>query len=317
MEENVVIGNKYSYCKNKNIVIGSFTQIILGQNLQTQEALAFKIKQKINSNNIIYGLIVDQVEIHNVIAELVKNAICPFISKTYECLEIQDNIIFVMELCNQGSLEQKIRRKKKIQEDEALFILFQMLQALALLAKNNIAHRNIKPEHILIKDEVYKLGGFSFAEQKPTYKTKLGTLVYLAPEIFTNDDYDQKVDMWSLGLVIHQALFGELYYFGQDHNKIKESIQTKQYDINDQKYDISDEFKVLLSQMIQKDPKQRISAEDALQQFGIFNKFQTDPRYIKIMEDEKQLLKQFEETRQQIQIQGQEGIEQQRQFQSQ
>ncbi|CAK87134.1 unnamed protein product (macronuclear) [Paramecium tetraurelia] len=316
MEENVVIGNKYQYWQNQRLVFGTIANIFQGQNLQTQEALAFKIY-----NNRMYGLIGGQVQIHNVIAEIVRKDICPFISKTYECLEIQDNICLVMELCDQGSLEQQMYRKKKIQENEALFILFQLLQALALLAKNNIAHRIIKPEHILIKDGVYKLGSFTFAKQKPTYKTKLGTLAYMAPEIFTNDEYDQKVDMWSLGLVIHQMLFGELYFIGNNHKVIEESIQTKQYDLDDQKYAISDEFKVLLKQMLQKDPKQRISAEDALQQFGIFNQFQNDPRYIKIMDDEKQLLKQFDKTKPQqpkqyIQIEEEESIKQQKQFQS-
>ncbi|CAD8185581.1 unnamed protein product [Paramecium pentaurelia] len=287
MEERIVIENKYEYWKHQRLVIAAFTEIYLGKNISTQEDLAFKIIKKSNYNEAIYQFTKKQGKILMVLAEASKIDICPFIVKIQECLELSNNLIYiVMEYCNQGSLSNYIQKEKQLQENEALYIMYQLLQALVLMAKNNIVHRNIKPQNIFIKDGVYKLGGFGMAEQNSKYEIKAGTLLYMAPEIFTDDSYDQKVDVWSLGLVIHEILFGELYFQGINKENIQLNILTKQYDLDGKKYAISNEFKDLLRQMIHKDPKQRLTAEDALK-FEIFNQFRTDPRYIKIMENEK------------------------------
>jgi calcium-dependent protein kinase len=58
------------------------------------------------------------------------------------------------------------KNKKKVGEEDAVMILFQITSALAFLAENNTAHRDIKPENIFVKDGVYKLGDFGFAGQK-------------------------------------------------------------------------------------------------------------------------------------------------------
>ncbi|CAD8170110.1 unnamed protein product [Paramecium pentaurelia] len=313
MSERKVVGKKYEYQTNDKLGSGAFAEVYFGKNKLTQEAVAIKVIKRAvlaKYGDEILQQIHQEVEILQELVEASKTDACPFINRIYECLETTNNIYIVLEFCNQGTLLDQIKKTKKLEENEALFILFQLLQALTLLAKNNIAHRDIKPENIFIKDGVYKLGDFGFAGQKSMYQTHLGTFPYMAPEFFTSDQYDSKVDVWALGLLSHEMLFGEIYFIGKSQFEVQQKILTKQYILDDQKYAVSDGVKELLKQMITKDPQQRITARDALK-FSIFDKFRTDPRYITIMENEKQFMKQFDDdtsqkSSQQIQIEEEE-----------
>jgi calcium-dependent protein kinase len=89
-----------------------------------------------------------------------------------------------------------------------------MVHALAFISENNTAHRDIKPENIFIKGGVYKLGDFGFAGQKQLYQTHLGTYPYMAPEFFNSKSYDGAIDVWALGCMFHEMLFGEIYFIG-------------------------------------------------------------------------------------------------------
>ena len=64
------------------------------------------------------------------------------------------------------------------------------MNALDFLARNNVAHRDIKPDNVFIKNGVFKLGDFGFAGQKSLYQTHLGTYPYMAPEFFLTNEYD-------------------------------------------------------------------------------------------------------------------------------
>lgn len=78
-------------------------------------------------------------------------------------METTNNIYIVLEFCNQGTLLDLTKKTKKLPEDQATFIIFQLAQALAFLSENQIAHRDIKPENVFIKDGIYQLGDFGFA----------------------------------------------------------------------------------------------------------------------------------------------------------
>ena len=69
---------------------------------------------------------------------------------------------------------------------------------------SKIAHRDLKPDNIFIKNHLYKLGDFGFASQKDVLKTLCGTPAYIAPEILSSDpNYTEKVDMWALGVIYY------------------------------------------------------------------------------------------------------------------
>ncbi|CAD8102450.1 unnamed protein product [Paramecium primaurelia] len=304
MTDKKCVGKKYEYFLKDKLGSGSFAEVVKGKNKQTDEIVAIKvIKRSILAKygDDIMNQIQLEVKILKELANLSKQTKCPFINRIYEFLETANNFYIVLEFCNQGTLYDMIKKVKKIEEKEAIFILFQLLQALALLANNNIAHRDIKPENVFIKDGVYKLGDFGFASQKSLYQTHLGTFPYMAPEFFNSDSYNTKVDVWALGLLTHEMLFGELYYIGRSQYEVQQKILTKPYILHDQRYKVSDQLKNLLCKMVNKDQNARISAQEALMD-PLFDFCRNDQRYLDIMELEQQNLYQINNNEQVEQI---------------
>ena len=105
--------------------------------------------------------------------------------------------------------------------------------------------------------------------------THLGTYPYMAPELFSAKEnaYDYKVDVWSLGVMYHQLLTGQLYFMGQSHFDIRENIVNKPY--QPPNIDISEESKDILKKMLQKNPKDRIDTIELLSH-PLFEKFMED-----------------------------------------
>ena len=112
-----------------------------------------------------------------------------------------------------------------------IVIIYQIVQALNVMADKEIAHRDIKPENIFIHNGIYKIGDFGFASQKKLFGTTLGTYPYMAPEIFQNKEYSNKVDIWAVGVMLHEMIFGELFFIGNSHMEVANNVQKKKYEI--------------------------------------------------------------------------------------
>ncbi|OLL26992.1 Meiosis-specific serine/threonine-protein kinase mek1 [Neolecta irregularis DAH-3] len=110
-----------------------------------------------------------------------------------------------------------------IPEVDTIFIVFQVLQALAYLHSHHVAHRDLKLENIMLLSDsppaivLTDFGGARKFDSLGRMNTVIGTMGYTAPEVFSNrvggNGYGEEVDMWSLGVVIHILLSG-IHPFG-------------------------------------------------------------------------------------------------------
>ncbi|MGQ4916027.1 MAG: serine/threonine-protein kinase, partial [Candidatus Asgardarchaeia archaeon] len=169
----------------------------------------------------------------------------------------------VMELMD-GTLRDKIK-EQKLSKKQIIRIILDIAQALEFAHKEyGLIHKDIKPENILYKGDVYKLSdwGLSGVQQLISKSGYSGTIAYSAPEQF-----DKKIgaisywtDVWQLGVVFYELLTGRLPFGTELAEVVKNvlNVEPKRPD------DISDELWNLIQGMLQKDPKERLSISDVV-----------------------------------------------------
>lgn len=110
----------------------------------------------------------------------------------------------VMEFCDQGDLNDVLKKHQEVSLEDAERWLYSILEGLAFIHGEGIIHRDLKPGNVLMTGDPpkAKLGDFGLArESTATLKSVAGTVAYMAPEVFLGK-YDTPVDMWSLGAMM-------------------------------------------------------------------------------------------------------------------
>ena len=159
-------------------------------------------------------------------------------------------------------------RRGKIPEPLIAYILRQVLKATHFLHSKHIVHRDIKSDNIMIgKNGDIKLGDFGYAAQltqeRQARTSRVGTILWMAPEIIKGKgDYNNKVDVWSLGIFAMELAKGDPPYLTEDPNRVLLMIVTRPPPKLDQSW--SSEFQDFVAQCLKKDPKVRASTEDLL-----------------------------------------------------
>lgn len=140
-----------------------------------------------------------------------------------EIYEDKDYLYLVCEYMRGGELYDAMVLRGNYNEKDAAFIIKQMLQALAYLHSKNIVHRNIRAGNILFDDPKrlnLKLIDFDFAGIKPAgenfFLKEDGNPMFEAPEVIQNN-YDEKSDIWSVGVMLYYLVSGLLPFNG-DYN---------------------------------------------------------------------------------------------------
>lgn len=173
-----------------------------------------------------------------------------------------------MEKCTGGDLtQQKFLTNRvlgKLDEPKVASVLLQLLKALSHIHSQNVIHRDIKPENIMFDRKVggkVKLIDFGLAcHADKNDNQQVGTPYFIAPEII-KENYGKECDIWSLGIVVYQMVTGTLPFKGNNKKELFKAIRWQ--DVYYPEY-LSDNLIDLLSSMLVKNPKQRITAQEAI-----------------------------------------------------
>lgn len=188
----------------------------------------------------------------------------------YDYFDTKDEFIIVMELCDDSLLGiLKNKPSGGLSPIEIKEILLQLNKVFKLMNNNKISHRDIKLANILVKKEENNkirvlLSDYGISNQLSLLTTKFmthaGTILTMAPEILNFEKYDDKCDLWSLGVVIYQLYTRKYPYNGLCESEVLKNIDKKGQSVLDE---IKDEkIKDLLSKLLVRNPKERISWED-------------------------------------------------------
>lgn len=133
------------------------------------------------------------------------------IIKLYEVYESDNHIYLVQELLNGGELFDRIIKKGQYSEKDACVLMKKLLGALAFMHAKGAMHRDIKPENLILKDvendwnvKIADFGLATYVNPNHDYLFKrCGTPGYVAPEVLADARYDQKVDVFSAGVILY------------------------------------------------------------------------------------------------------------------
>ena len=201
------------------------------------------------------------------------------IVKCYDIYEDNSSIHLVLEEITGGDLFDHIIHSngRKLKENEAMDLLSQILEGLHYLHDEiGIVHRDIKPENFLLYNDgirnKIKLIDFGFATYckcGETMNGQLGTPQYAAPEIFENKPYTNKVDLWSVGVVLYNMIKGTQPFSNANIENVKEQVLHK--DINFNGFS-NNKLQSLCQDLLERDPDKRLGAFQAMQQLKLIQK---------------------------------------------
>ncbi|NXS04583.1 ULK3 kinase, partial [Oxylabes madagascariensis] len=226
----------------------------------TREVVAIKCVNKRSLNRASVENLLTEIEILKTIRH-------PNIVELKDFQWDSDHIYLIMEFCAGGDLSRFIRTRRMLPEKVARVFLQQLACALKFLHDRNISHLDLKPQNILLsapENPQLKLADFGFAQYMSPWDEKhvlRGSPLYMAPEMVCRQHYDARVDLWSVGVILYEALFGKPPFASQSFAELEEKIRSDRAVELPSRPQLSLECRDLLGQLLERDPRKRISFE--------------------------------------------------------
>ncbi|XP_073966643.1 unc-51 like kinase 3 homolog Aduk [Choristoneura fumiferana] len=209
--------------------------------------------------------------VDNLVTEirLLKTLTHPHIVQMREFTWDDKNIYIIMEYCCGGDLSKYIHRYGRVPEKQVLYFLQQLASALKFLREKGVVHMDLKPHNLLLhkgSDGKYilKVADFGFAtilSAESRLRMVRGSPLYMAPEMLQGE-YGASVDLWSVGVIMYECLFGKAPYSSSTLKELIDKIQNRTPIVLPPNSSISAGCQDLLTRLLQHDPDERISYEE-------------------------------------------------------
>ncbi len=247
---------------------GKFSDVYQAERQIDQKLVALKIIK-------IYD-IMDKETVQKCLQEvdLLKKVSHPNIVKYFDSFMADNELFIAIEWADKGDVKKLIKKFKQEGDliDECHIIQYtrEIAGALQHMHEQRVIHRDLKPANILIfSDGTFKLGdlGLGRSLSKETIKafSRVGTPLYMAPEVINNKGYDFKSDNWSLGCVVYELVTLRSPF--QTNEKIsvmdlfKVITQGQFKEIDDPKYKTA---KLIVNGLIKTNPNERMELNDVI-----------------------------------------------------
>jgi len=258
--------------EKKKLGEGSYGSVCKAQNKSTKQIRAVKSIAKAQMKNL------DRFKQEIAIMKMMDH---PNIIKLFETFEDHRNIYLAMELCSGGELFDRIIEAGHFTEVQAATLMKQIVQAIFFMHENHVCHRDLKPENFLFqsKDKLeqtsIKIIDFGLSCQftpGQVLTTKAGTPYYVAPQVLAGK-YDQLSDLWSIGVIMYVMLCGYPPFFGETDAEVLSKVRLGNFSFNAADWkNVSEDAKNLIRMLLKMNPRDRFTAEQALNHVWIENK---------------------------------------------
>lgn len=268
-EEEKILNNRYRL--DKKIGEGSYGIVYRAfdtKNKNNLVAIKQVSKARINCNAYLIEALQKELSIMRLISD--ENSV-----KLIEDFETTEHYNLVMELCD-SDLDAELKKrlllnKRGFNELEVLAIMNQFNKVFYKIQKEHVIHRDLKLKNIMIKKDknvdiigfIIKLSDFGFSKvvnEDDVTGTNLGSPATKAPEIMIGKDYNAKVDLWSVGVIMFQLFYNRLPFQARNAKELQEVI----FSSNGVKLPkgnnnpMSDICFNLIDKLLQKEPSKRI-----------------------------------------------------------
>ncbi|XP_021285515.1 calcium-dependent protein kinase 10-like [Herrania umbratica] len=265
------IGDKYIL--GRELGRGEFGITYLCTDRETREALACKSisKRKLRTA-------VDIEDVRREVAIMSTLPEHPNIVKLKATYEDNENVHLVMELCEGGELFDRIVARGHYTERAAANVAKTIAEVVRMCHENGVMHRDLKPENFLFgsKKEHAPLKAIDFGLSvffKPgeRFSEIVGSPYYMAPEVLKRN-YGPEVDVWSAGVILYILLCGVPPFWAETEQGVALAILRGVIDFKREPWpQVSESAKSLVRQMLEPDPKKRLTAQQVLEHSWLQN----------------------------------------------
>jgi serine/threonine protein kinase len=202
-------------------------------------------------------------------AILMKVLVAPTIIQFYEQIVEEHYLIIAMEYAPHGALSERLQEMrnqgKRVSNEQLIGWLSQILIALMVMHSKHILHRDLKTQNLFLSEtDIIKVGDLGIAKSLNSSmemaQSVAGTPYNMAPEIIKGESYGPKTDIWSLGCVMYEIVTFRRPFEAPDVQKLFDVILNKDYVMLPDYVDSN--TKLLISQMLNKDPSKRPTVWD-------------------------------------------------------
>lgn len=249
------------YNKGRFLGKGGFARCYEFTNLESRKLSAAKIvcKESLKKSRAKQKLM-SEIKIHRALHH-------PNIVGFEHFFEDTENVYIMLELCTNQTMNELLRRRKRLTELEVQCYLQQVVSALKYLHSHRVIHRDLKLGNFFLSDKMeIKIGDFGLAtklefdgERK---RTICGTPNYIAPEVLDGKQgHSYEVDVWSLGVIAYTLLVGKPPFETSDVKTTYRRIRMNAYSFPDH-VPLSESSKSLITRILVNDPAKRPSLDE-------------------------------------------------------
>lgn len=239
---------------------GKFGNVYLARERQSKFILALKVlfKKQLEKAGVEHQLR-REVEIQSHLRH-------PNILRLYGYFHDASRVYLILEYAPRGELYGELQRCGSFPEDRTATYIMELADALHYCHTKNVIHRDIKPENLLLGGNgELKIADFGWSVHTPSSRrsTLCGTLDYLPPEMIEGKTHDEKVDLWSLGVLCYEFLVGKPPFEAKTHDETYRRISRVEYSYPPQAV-ISAGAKDLVGKLLKHNPMHRLPIQGVL-----------------------------------------------------
>ena len=183
--------------------------------------------------------------------------------------EDTENVYILLEMCQNQTLNELLKRRKRLTEIEVQCYIVQLIKALKYLHSHRVIHRDLKLGNLFLTEKMeLKVGDFGLATkldfEGERKRTVCGTPNYIAPEILDGKTgHSYEVDIWSLGVIIYTLIIGKPPFETRDVKTTYKRIKMNAYTFPENAI-VSEAAKNLIAQILVLDPAKRPTLDQIL-----------------------------------------------------